>query len=221
MKIIPNFSLHGFKWNDSAILAVGNATDAIMTESGFIGGGWRGPGQPYDYIGDAWIQRINFALNLQREGKAYYSINAYGDHTNTSAQCADDVHACITPAVRQWVLASYLMGNQQASGIALYQLLAPLGSEHGYGNWSSWPEWSAEVGAPSELPEESAAGLWSRRFSSGLVLVNPWPTRGTLSATLPQAPAGQAWVDLYGKKQSGELQMQPVTAITLLLKSIM
>ena len=114
------------------------------------------------------------------------------------------------------MLASYLMGKQQASGIALYQLLAPIGSEHGYGNWSSWNEWSAAVGAPSGLPEESAAGLWSRRYSSGLVLVNP--SRGALSATLPPPPVGQVWKDLHGKVQpAGQLQIQPVTAITLIL----
>ena len=73
MAIIPNFSLHAeFKWNDHSILQVGNNTDAILSESGFIGGGYRGPGQPYDYIGDAWAQRVRFALNLQRHGKAYY-----------------------------------------------------------------------------------------------------------------------------------------------------
>lgn len=218
MRIIPNFALHQFKWNDDAILGVGNATDGILSESGFIGGGWRGPGQPYDYLGDAWAQRVRFALNLQKAGKAYYSINAYGDHTNHSQHCDTDPHACITSAVRQWVLASYLMGKQQASGIALYQLLAPLGSEHGYGNWSAWPEWSAAVGAPVGDPEESAAGLWSRHYSRGFVLVNPWPDRGTLNATLPPPPAGEAWVDLYGKEQPAELlQLQPVTATILIL----
>ena len=76
------------------------------------------------------------------------------------------------------------------------------------------------MGAPSGLPEESAAGLWSRRYSSGLVLVNPWPDRGALSATVPPPPVGQAWWDLYGKMQpAGELQIQPVTATTLILKS--
>lgn len=74
MAIIPNFSLHLMKWNDSAIWGVGNSTDGIMSESGFLGGGYRGSGRPYDYIGDAWMQRVHFARNLQREGKAYYSI---------------------------------------------------------------------------------------------------------------------------------------------------
>jgi hypothetical protein len=50
------------------------------------------------------------------------------------------------------------------------------------------------------------------------VLVNPWPDRGTLNATLPPPPAGEAWVDLYGKEQPAELlQLQPVTATILIL----
>jgi hypothetical protein len=66
MAIIPNFSLHDFKWNDTAILNITDSVDGILTESGFFGGGYRGPQQPYDYIGDAWVQRVKFALNLQR-----------------------------------------------------------------------------------------------------------------------------------------------------------
>ena len=134
-----------------------------------------------------------------------------------SSPCSDDPKACITPAVRQWVLGSYLMGKQQASAVALYQLLAPEGSEHGYGNWSSWPEWAAEVGTPSGLPEESAAGLWTRHYSTGFVVVNPWPER-TLAAPLPPAPAGKEWRDLYGRQPGASLQMKPVTAATLVLR---
>ena len=34
MNVIPNFSLHEFKWNDSTIFKLGNSTDGILTESG-------------------------------------------------------------------------------------------------------------------------------------------------------------------------------------------
>jgi hypothetical protein len=226
MAIIPNFSLHLMKWNDSAIWRVGNNTDGILTESGFIGGGYRGPGDPYDYIGDAWVQRILFARNLQREGKAYYSINAYGDHSGGSKtenkSCVSDPHACISKAVRQWVLGSYLIEKEQASGIALYQLLAPIGSGSGYGNWSFLtPEWTADVGVALAPPEVSAAGLWSRRFSKALVLVNPWPDRGSLEGMVPMVPAvvkWQEWQDVYGVAvPQGKIQIAAVTATTLLL----
>lgn len=131
--------------------------------------------------------------------------------------CGSDPHACITAAVREWVLASYLMGKQQASAVALYQLEAAIDSEHGYGNWSYWPEWTAQVGAPVSLPVESAVGLWSRIYSTGFVAVNPWKDRGTLHAIIPPAPAGTIWRDLLGNahKAGTKLQVKPVTGITL------
>ena len=116
------------------------------------------------------------------------------------------------------MLGSYLMGKEQASAIALYQLEAAIGSEHGYGNWSWEPEWAAEVGAALAPPEENAAGVWSRRYSKALVFVNPWPDRGNLTATVPAVAVGSAWRDLYGAAvPQGELLVEPVTAITLLL----
>jgi hypothetical protein len=225
MQVIPNFSLHEFEADDSSVRELVNATDGVLSESGFLGGGYRGPGQPYDYIGNAWVQRIRFSLNLQRHSKAYYIINAFGDHsasTNMTKPCAVDPHACITPAVRQWVLASYLMAKEQASGVALYQLLAREGSRNAYGNWSYQdPEWTAQVGAAVGPPHESAGGLWSRRYSGGLVLVNPWPDRGPLRAPIPPAPTGQSWRDLYGNPPTpgdGVQVVQPVTAVTLVMQ---
>ena len=161
------------------------------------------------------------AVATHRQQKAYYIINAYGDHASGKMQlpCSRDAHACITPAVREWALASYLMGKEQACAVALYQLEAALGSEHGYGNWSYWPEWTAEVGAPSGQPAESASGLWSRNYSTGYVAVNPWPDRGTLQAVVPSAPAGKTWRDLLGNihRSGAQLQLKPTTGITLVL----
>ena len=118
-----------------------------------------------------------------------------------------------------FVLAAELMGKEQACAVALYQLEAALGSEHGYGNWSYWPEWTAEVGAPSGQPAESASGLWSRNYSTGYVAVNPWPDRGTLQAVVPSAPAGKTWRDLLGNihRSGAQLQLKPTTGITLVL----
>jgi hypothetical protein len=224
MKIIPNFSLHNFQWNDSAVFRVGNASDGILTESGFLGGGYRGPTMPYDYIGDAWVQRIRFMRNLQLGGKAYYSVNAYGDRSKPNmwrTPCLEDPHNCIDLSVRQWVLGSYLMGKEQSAAIALYKFRAKEGSEWGYGNWSyQSPEWDANVGVALAPPVETETGLWSRDYSNALVLLNPWPDRGALGGVVPAAPAGRGgWEDLYGNTvPPGELQLKPVTAITLILR---
>ena len=98
-----------------------------------------------------------------------------------SSPCSDDPRACITPAVRQWVLSSYLMGKQQASAVALYQLLAPEGSEHGYGNWSSWPEWAAVLVprhstgcSPESLGQLSKAAGYTFRLAPNVLSGCSW-----------------------------------------------
>ena len=78
----------------------------------------------------------------------------------------------------------------------------------------------AQVGKPSGPPEESTAGIWSRRYSTGYVLVNPWADRGTLSAPpLPPPSAGHEWQDLYNKAVVQPIRLKPVTAITLVLRA--
>ena len=203
MLVIPNYSLDGL-WNDSLVFRVGNATDGVLAESGFTGGG-PGKDKPYDYVGDQWVQRVKFMRNLQAHGKAAYYINEYGDVHNPSKwkePCSEDPLNCIQKPVRQWVLGSYLMGKEQAA--ALY-----LSKVQGYGNWSYYPEWSAPVGKSLGAPVEHASGLWSRLFSGAFVLVNP--SNVTIDATVP---AGK-WQDLYGKQVSSTLAMAPVTAATL------
>jgi hypothetical protein len=243
MVIIPNYSLSG-NWNDSTVLAVGNATDGVLSESGWTGGGAR-QGRAYDYVGEAWVQRVRWMRNLQAHGVGVYFINEFGDISHPKKwkePCEQDPLNCITRPVRQWVLASYLIGKEQAAGIYLSGIQA-------YGNWSYYPEWSAPIGSALGPPVEESSGLWWRDYSAGppaasttttstssprrghadsrggsstaatgqrvlgaRVLVNPSPTN-KVTATLP---AG-SWVSLYGEPQpAGALELPPVTAATLL-----
>ena len=162
--------------------------------------------------------------NLQRHGVACYSVNAYGDHDHPARwlqPCSEDPHNCVGKAVRQWVLGSYLMGKGEAAAIALYQLGAPMGSSHGYGNWSyRSPEWGAEVGVALGPAVVSPTGVWSRQFSDAVALVNPWEARGTLSFEVPAVPVpALCWADLYGQsfEPGTQLELEPVTATTLVL----
>ena len=62
------------RWNASIIMGVGNGTDGCLDERGFTGFSEYGPGASVK-IGAAWENTEQFALNQQRSGKAYYSIN--------------------------------------------------------------------------------------------------------------------------------------------------
>ena len=82
IKMIPNYSLGGRKWNDPQVLTIGNVTDGILDEAGFtFAKGYSGPGgkinNPFVSY-ESWQDIILWMLNLQRHGKAYYSINEYG-----------------------------------------------------------------------------------------------------------------------------------------------
>ena len=113
--------------------------------------------------------------------------------------------------VRQWVLASYLIGKEQAAAIYLCAI-------QGYGNWSAYPEWTAPVGAAHHPPVEERSGLWRRDFSStspdewagARALVNP--SALMLTVTLPSG----RWFSLYGEAQPSTLILPPFTAATLL-----
>ena len=61
------------------------------------------------------------------------------------------------------------MGKDQSSAMFLCSLGA-------YGNFSMWPEFSAEVGRPVAPPHAQDGGLWLREYTKSLVVVNPKPT---------------------------------------------
>ena len=64
-----------------------------------------------------------------------------------------------------------------------------------YGNWSWHPEWAAEVGATTAPPhEDGTTGLWSRRLSKALSLVNP--TARNLTVNLPALATWQRYLVL-------------------------
>lgn len=53
-----------------------------------------------------------------------------------------------------------------------------------YGYWQEFPEYSSLVGVPVAPPEVQASGVWMRRFSSALVLINPSTAPSPLAAAL-------------------------------------
>jgi hypothetical protein len=212
MMVILNFSLGSQKWNDSVVLQIGNNTDAVLTESGFTGagGGTSAAGTTHGphYVGNEWVQRILFMRNLQAHGKAYFSNNEYGDYhhqKNDKLPCSQDMLNCIGKPIRQWIIASYLMGKDQAAGLFICGIGA-------YGNLTMYPEYSASVGSPVGSPAD-VGGIWQRNYTKSLVLVNP-AVNQTLRARLDDT---WSFVDLYGTPVTGpSIILGPVSAQILL-----
>jgi hypothetical protein len=88
------------------------------------------------------------------------------------------------------------------------------GNGGGKGNLSLWPEYEAPVGQPAEEPSKNAStGVWSRRYSHALAIVNPMP-----SAQPFHLPAG-AWRTLYGDDVPAaqpSVQLPPASGLVLL-----
>ena len=154
MLIIPNWGPNGLGWNNSVVERVGNASDGILSEMGITGMGPRN-GRPYGFVGKAWVQRIEFMRNLQAHGRAAFFIDQYGDVDNVSnwkTPCAAEPRNCITKAVRQWCLASYLMGRGDSAALFLS------GIQH-YGFLSWYPEWGTAnaIGRALQPPQQQQA----------------------------------------------------------------
>ena len=101
------------------------------------------------------------------------------------------------------------MGKDQSSAMFLCSIGA-------YGNFSMWPEFSADVGRPVAPPHAQDGGLWLREYTKSLVVVNPKPT-ASASTVLS---AKWRYSDLDGSRvAAGELRLAPVSARVLLRRS--
>ena len=181
-------------WNASIIMGVANGTDGCLDEGGFVGFHGYGPGASVK-VGAEWENTVRFALNLQRSGKSYYSINqwGYGDAATPGAWPPPQ-HVTIPVAVHAWVLASFLLSNTAASGTTL---VCTQCYGHGAVNFSWWPEDAAKVGKPTGDPIKLASGVWSRSFEHALAYANPWPSR-----TVVQLPTdGGPWREVLGQDE--------------------
>ena len=134
--------------------------------------------------------------------------------------------AAIEPKVRQFVIASYLMGKQQAAGLELCCTQC-------YGIAAYFDEYAAAVGHPLSDGGADDGGptlatkpteISRREYSSSTVLVNAYNAGGTdhgvdVTVALAQLPTGMHYEDLYGKKYtSGSITLPPQTGAVLLHK---
>ena len=207
--VIPNFSDQG-----SDGLLVANLTDGLLAESGFAE--WNpipntsSFATPPPMTTPAKFEaQVGFVRQLQRAGKAHYSINEWGagpDYGLNRAEVPYNISGADHRAIRQFVTAAFMMTNGGTSGIFLCCIQC-------YGNFSSWPEFTAPVGEPDGEPrKDDNTGVWTRAYSRGLALVNPSNTGAQIAAL----PAADDWQDLYGAAKYGEVTLPPASGLVLL-----
>lgn len=130
---------------------------------------------------------------LQSAGKAYMSINEWGTGPSD-----------VTPAVREFAVAAWLLGNGGHSAVYVSYI-------QGYGNWTGFPEYQARVG--SALGTRQLTGsVWTRQFTSGFAAVNP--SDGV--ETLVKLPGGWKYTDLNGNVVGDSVNLPPGTGVILL-----
>ncbi len=224
LTMVPNFALPPNRsWDDPIVLAIANATDGVLDEAGFTwAAGYKGKGgKTYDpYISFwRWRNLLMFIRNMLSRGKAYWSVNESG---GTIDGCGDgDVGECyarnanISSAVRQYVVASWLMGaGGGASGVDICCTQC-------YGIASWFDELGAPVGHALEEPifSRGPTEISSRRYSGALVLVNAYHAdekeRGVPIA-VPLEPAGTRFTDLTGQTFVGSATVEPQAALVLM-----
>jgi len=215
---IPNFE--GF---DEQASIVGNIFDGILAEAG----GWTfwdpAPNStstkhpPLKTSPKQFESQVLFVRQLQRAGKGYYSIIEWGagpDYGLNPSQYPYNISGPTNRAIRQFVVAAFMMANGDSSAIFLSCIQCYSGASGGLGNFSIWPEYAAPVGTPVGEPVKCrSTGVWSREYSGGLALVNPEARQRVVNL-----PAGVQWMDVYGERvaKPEAVVLEPASGLVLL-----
>jgi hypothetical protein len=211
--LIPNHPSHigspipGFwgsdAWNSTEIFWVGNYSDGILSEEGFTGYGG-------GLVSDSqWLNKILFMRNLDRNGKAYFSVDYWGPNNTQHMKQPE----AVTRAVVDYAVASYLVGKGSATALFLGPNECSYGPPCTCGDWCSKDvlDYSPmpSVGKPiASEPQEVDGGVWTREFSCGFALVNPSSHTG---ATYKLDSAFE-WRDRLGNLVSPPSNVLPLPA---------
>ena len=207
LKLMPNFMLGGLHWDDPLVLRIGNLTDGILSEGGFTDNAER------LLLTERWEDIIHFMINLQAHGKAYWSIDEWGcagtcAGGHTVATLAEKLASTdnISTTVREFVIASYLMGKGAAAGVYMV-------CNQCYGLGAYFEEYNASIGRPLAAASKRANGVWERAYSGGRVIVYPADTESSVHVSL----AGRKYKSVYGRPIAGDtVELKNGTGLVLL-----
>jgi len=180
------------------------AVDIWYDEQGFNGDAatatcQAGGGSTYQFWGTYWTGKVAF-INGLNSGAGWPMVQE-------AALCP---LASPNRAVVQYAMASYYLTNMGHTWVAPYSVTA--GDYSDQSPKAVWPELYKSLGTAVDAPPTSgdSNGIWSRKFSGGIAIVNP---SSTLSE--PFTLSGN-YHNLDGTPYSGTITLPPVTGMTLL-----
>ncbi|HTU81163.1 MAG TPA: hypothetical protein VMF61_03485 [Candidatus Acidoferrales bacterium] len=174
-------------------LALMTATDEVLDERGFTN--W---GSTPNVAGPAeWRDIMRAIRALQKHGTCYMEN---GEEPGPSR--------AIAQAERLWVVGNYLLTRDACT----YTWMSGFGSrgQQEYGRMIFFPEYRVNIGTPSAAAVPQGGG-WERRYSGGLVVVNP-------SSRRARFPLAHRYFDENGARYTGSIGLEPGTAQILLTK---
>ena len=167
-------------------------TDLLFDERGFTNWGTASQNVPTPA---QWEGIVAALLYVESKGLCYMTNGEEPQPTNE-----------IPKAERLWVLANYLLVKNRCTYVYISGITD---GQQDYGSLYVFPEYTVPIGHPVGLMFEQQ-GVWERRFSGGLTLVNPY--NRTATVTLPWGD----YVDVDGKPVGRTVTMLHQTGLILL-----
>ncbi|MFZ0822230.1 MAG: putative glycoside hydrolase [Terriglobales bacterium] len=168
-------------------------TDLLFDERGFTN--W---GVPPNVPTPANWQTIVTQLKYVQSQGICYMTN--GEESGLTAN--------ISQVARLWVIGNYLLVKNDCTYMYISGYTATGAQD--YGGLITFPEYSIAIGSATDEMRKTQ-GIWERRFSNGLTMVNPYAATATVTL-----PAGN-WVDVNGNSVGPTLILAGQTAQVLLV----
>jgi len=180
-----------FGYSREVNLRLMTTADLLFDERGFTNYG-SAPDVPPP---TQWQQIMDVLQYVQSKGVCYMTN---GEESYLSAD--------IPQSARLWAIANYLLVN---NGCTYMYMTGFLDGGQDYGSLVLFPEYSIPIGHPTD-PMVKTQGIWGRKYSGGLALVNPHSTAKTV--VLPEG----SYVDVNGNAVGPVVTMERQTGLVLL-----
>ena len=176
-----------FGYSRDVNLRLMTTSDLVLDERGFTNYGVE-PNFPPPWQWEAIANVIGY---VQDKGVCY---TTNGEESAPTGQ--------ISEQSRLWAIANYLLVKSNCT----YMYMS---GQQEYGSLVIFPEYSIPIGHPL-APMRRTQGVWGRKYSGGLALVNPYTSSKTV--VLPEG----SYVDVNGMPVGPTVTMEPHSGVVLL-----
>jgi hypothetical protein len=168
-------------------------TDLLFDERGFTNWGVA-PAVPTPADWETIVAQLEY---VQSKGICYMTN---GEEPGLTAKISEEA--------RLWVIGNYLLVKNDCTYMYMTGYTATGAQD--YGRLVTFPEYGIAIGHPTGARVKTQ-GIWERRFSNGLTLVNPYNAKAKV-----KLPKG-SWVDVNGKAVGPTITLTKQTAQVLLV----